>query len=807
MHAPPGDARAPSPPGALTAPLVGLTFVSPPSPHHVERSARAGWRGRPGAGGGFATAPTPLFPLESARRAAPAARRPAFAIPFSLALAAGPTGRADVRLRLFELRVGTAREGAPVDPPPLVAAAARAGALLAAHVAAPDVPLMRTLAAVGAVRAVLPTELRRKAGVALRLRARRVPRRVTAITSATLDWIDQFVPPSLALASAGALLALAHPPSAAVLKAAAAAITVAADYASVARAHSLGRLRAGAGLEAAWRARHRAAARALAPHLADLPATPPLAWLADAWDAVSTIVVVGSSATPIDAGQALSLSLRLPGRCARLALPPGKGDAAPADPLALYGAADHEGIVSVPAAERLALAARAAYLAAAFLPFLLLAPLLLAAASAAPPTSRAHAQLRSLAWLLLLAGVRASGPAFCKWAQWSATREDMFPVDLCRALATLHDAAPTHSWRQTEAALEAAYGRGAVARLFASFDRAPLASGSVAQVHVARLKGDGGRAVAVKVAHPGVANRVRMDFALLKPLAAAASTLPGLRGFSLQESLAQFSATMTAQADLRVEAAHVRRFGRNFASVSSSVVWPTIVESVPPSASVLVESFERGDSVTRYMRAPAPFNPQIVALGVDAYLKMLLADNFVHTDLHPGNILVRVRDGSDADLASGAAGGDLDGRLQLVLLDAGLAEQLTPTVRTHFVSMLNAIMGGDGGAGARHMLAFSADQRCPDRAAFTAAMEAFFDASADVNAGGIDLDAVLKGCLRLARAHSVSVDSSYAALLVGVVVIVAFGAALDPETCLADAATPALLAYSLTGRSFGRLFA
>ena len=50
-----------------------------------------------------------------------------------------------------------------------------------------------------------------------------------------------------------------------------------------------------------------------------------------------------------------------------------------------------------------------------------------------------------------------------------------------------------------------------------------------------------------------------------------------------------------------------------------------------------------GDSVAKYIRSPQAINTQIVALGVDTYLKMLLADNFVHTDLHPGNILVRVR--------------------------------------------------------------------------------------------------------------------------------------------------------------------
>lgn len=38
-----------------------------------------------------------------------------------------------------------------------------------------------------------------------------------------------------------------------------------------------------------------------------------------------------------------------------------------------------------------------------------------------------------------------------------------------------------------------------------------------------------------------------------------------------------------------------------------------------------------GQSVAKYIQNPAPFNTQVVALGVDTYLKMLLTDNFVHT--------------------------------------------------------------------------------------------------------------------------------------------------------------------------------
>ena len=53
--------------------------------------------------------------------------------------------------------------------------------------------------------------------------------------------------------------------------------------------------------------------------------------------------------------------------------------------------------------------------------------------------------------------------------------------------------------------------------------------------------------------------------------------------------------------------------------------------------------------MAKYIREPSPFNTQIVSLGVDTYLKMLLADNFVHTDLHPGNIMVRIRGVSHLD--------------------------------------------------------------------------------------------------------------------------------------------------------------
>jgi hypothetical protein len=197
-------------------------------------------------------------------------------------------------------------------------------------------------------------------------------------------------------------------------------------------------------------------------------------------------------------------------------------------------------------------------------------------------------------WLVNCIG--SAGASFTKWGQWAATRSDMFPEALCDQLATLHNAAPSHSWAHTERTLEASLGLspGTLGDVFDEVDAIPLASGSIAQVYRAKI---GGYPVAVKVRHPRVAQIIDMDFRLMSAVAYIFDFIPALSWLHVRDSVEQFSHTMAAQAYLQVEAHHLELLNYNFRR------WPQISFPKPyyASSAVIIESFEPGQIVTHLL--------------------------------------------------------------------------------------------------------------------------------------------------------------------------------------------------------------
>jgi ABC1 atypical kinase-like domain len=216
---------------------------------------------------------------------------------------------------------------------------------------------------------------------------------------------------------------------------------------------------------------------------------------------------------------------------------------------------------------------------------------------------------RNTYWYKWLAqSMGRSGPAFIKWGQWSSTRPDLFPDAFCDALSALHSNAPAHPWPYSQRTLAEALKLPAtssktsssssssssspLSTVFDEIDENPLASGSIAQVHKAVLDG---RLVAIKIRHPNVEQLMEMDFTIMNWAAAVLDgTVPLVRWLHVRETLAQFSTSLKAQADLRVEASHLELLNHNFRT------WPHVRFPHPifASSAVIIETFEPGRIVT-----------------------------------------------------------------------------------------------------------------------------------------------------------------------------------------------------------------
>ena len=202
---------------------------------------------------------------------------------------------------------------------------------------------------------------------------------------------------------------------------------------------------------------------------------------------------------------------------------------------------------------------------------------------------------------------------------------------------------------------------------------------------------------------------------------------------------------------------------------------------------------------------------------------MLLTDNLMHADLHPGNILVQSpgmfarggkgkgqgqgqgqgqgrggeerTEGAERGRGRGKAAEDPGHRAprdyRIVMVDAGMVARLTRQEQRNFIGLLTAMGEGSGRDAARHLLHFSSASETytpAQRGAFEADMTALFAQVCRGYGRNTDIGQALRGILNLCRVHKVSIDANYATLVMNALCLDGMAKLLLPQYNVLDSA-------------------
>ncbi|MBS1269159.1 MAG: putative protein kinase UbiB [Gammaproteobacteria bacterium] len=230
------------------------------------------------------------------------------------------------------------------------------------------------------------------------------------------------------------------------------------------------------------------------------------------------------------------------------------------------------------------------------------------------------------------------GPIFVKFGQMLSSRPDLLPEDIASELGRLQDRVTPFPGETARAVIEQSYGEP-LSEHFADFDAEPVASASVAQVHVAHLFD--GTEVVIKVLRPGINEVIERDLDLLYTLARLAHRYwdqgPRLRPIEVVE---EYDKTIHDELDLSREAASATKLKANFAD--SDIIYIPAVYWEHTRRDVMV--MERIDGIPireiDQLKAAGIDMRKLAHDGVEIFFTQAFRDGFFHADMHPGNIFV-----------------------------------------------------------------------------------------------------------------------------------------------------------------------
>jgi predicted unusual protein kinase regulating ubiquinone biosynthesis (AarF/ABC1/UbiB family) len=336
------------------------------------------------------------------------------------------------------------------------------------------------------------------------------------------------------------------------------------------------------------------------------------------------------------------------------------------------------------------------------------------------------------------------GPAYIKLGQVLSTRPDLLPPQYIDELEHLQDDVAPMPYEQVEQTIEDEL-HARISKLFASFDREPLGSASLGQVHAAELRD--GRSVVVKAQRPNLREQLSEDIEYFRELATFLSDHTGAGArIDLVGVVQQVERALVDELDYRTEARNATAF-RKALAMFPHILIPRVIDAYTTHRVLTTERIKgvKIDEIPPITRIEYDFTG-LADEFAHAYLQQITDSGHFHADPHPGNVFVvlpgpenprtpaesvaddrreTVRPGAtaltqsenDAKAAAAIAPPRTDPKLALI--DFGMTAHLTGAMRDHVIRLLVAMAENNGDAAAEALIEMGEAPEEFNRAAYT----------------------------------------------------------------------------------------
>ncbi len=396
------------------------------------------------------------------------------------------------------------------------------------------------------------------------------------------------------------------------------------------------------------------------------------------------------------------------------------------------------------------------------------------------------------------------GPAYIKLGQVLSTRPDLIPESYVRELEKLQDDVPAIQYEAVEQVVESQLG-ARMSKLFESFEREPLGTASLGQVHAAVLRG--GRDVVVKVQRPDIRELLADDLEFFRELAGFITkhTQMGAR-VDMLGIIAQLERALLDELDYRIEARNAASFRRALAEFPRLLV-PKIIEGFTTEKVLTIERV-RGvkiDEISPLTRIEHDFEPLAEEI-TRAYLKTIIIDGHFHADPHPGNFFVvlpetdnpltpaelkarnrrsevravsthiqRIEQQAQAD-APPAPEADV----KLSLIDFGMTARLSTKMRDRIVHLLMALADNRGDDAADTLIGIGDPMPDFDRPVYTREIAGLIARNYDLSIGEVQAGKVLYEVINISYQRGLRMPAELTLLAKALFNLDAVTRALDP---------------------------